>query len=218
MTSKALNIYSLGRLDYEICLSAMQQFTQNRSADTEDELWMLEHYPIYTQGVAGKPQHLSPLPQIPVVQSDRGGQITYHGPGQLIVYTLLDLDRLNITIRELVTALESACIALLLHECGIDAYARRDAPGIYIDDKKIASLGLRVKKSRSYHGIAINLDMDLSPFDIINPCGLAGMQMTQVSDLAQGLDFNYIKDKFISHLIRILGYTEVHYFNQHAML
>jgi len=156
----------------------MQTFTDSRTADTPDEIWLLEHEPVYTQGQAGKPEHLLHHTDIPVVQSDRGGQITYHGPGQLIAYLLLDVRRKGLGVRELVTALEQAVIRLLA-AYGIAAVAKPDAPGVYVNGAKIASLGLRIRRGCSFHGLALNVDMDLSPFLHINPCGYAGLAMTQ---------------------------------------
>jgi len=156
----------------------MQTFTDSRTADTPDEIWLLEHEPVYTQGQAGKPEHLLHRTDIPVVQSDRGGQITYHGPGQLIAYLLLDVRRKGLGVRELVTALEQAVIRLLAGY-GIAAVAKPDAPGVYVNGAKIASLGLRIRRGCSFHGLALNVDMDLSPFLHINPCGYAGLAMTQ---------------------------------------
>ena len=161
----------------------MQDFTNQRHPDTPDELWIVEHPPVFTQGLNGKAEHLLQLaPEIPLIQTDRGGQVTYHGPGQLVVYVLVDLKRNQIGVRALVTLIEASIIALLA-EFGIAALARADAPGVYVNGHKIASLGLKIRKQKSYHGLALNVDMDLSPFQMINPCGLQGMQMTQLCDL-----------------------------------
>jgi lipoyl(octanoyl) transferase len=180
--SRQLLIRELGTQDYTTVWHAMQQFTDQRDANTPDQLWLLEHPPVFTQGQAGKEEHLLLPGDIPVVKVDRGGQVTYHGPGQLMVYVLLDLKRRNLGVRQLVTLLEQVLIQLLT-PYGINAYAKADAPGVYVDEGKIASLGLRVRKGCSFHGLALNVDMDLSPFSRINPCGYAGMQMLQCKDL-----------------------------------
>lgn len=179
----------LGCVGYEDTLAQMRAFTDARDAQTRDEIWMLEHPPVYTQGQAGKAEHLLAPGDIPVVQSDRGGQITYHGPGQLVVYFLLDLHRLGFGIRSLVTRIEQAMVAVLAGY-GIAAYADPQAPGVYVDDAagapgraKIGSLGLRVRRGCSYHGLSLNVAMDLEPFSRINPCGFRGLRVTQVSEL-----------------------------------
>ncbi len=178
-----MQIKQLGRQPYQQTWQAMQDFTNQRDADSEDELWIVEHPPVFTQGLNGKAEHLLQLaPHIPLVQTDRGGQVTYHGPGQLVIYTLIDLKRNQIGVRALVTLIEQAIIELLA-QFKIDAVARADAPGVYVDGQKIASLGLKIRKQKSYHGLALNVDMDLSPFQMINPCGLLGMQMTQLKTL-----------------------------------
>lgn len=177
----SLLVRQLGRADYPSVWQAMRDFTDSRNADTPDEIWLLEHPPVFTQGQAGKAEHLLQPGDIPVVASDRGGQVTYHGPGQLVAYCLLDLKRLNIGPRALVEGVEDALVCLL-RELGIPAEANRDAHGVYVAGRKIASLGLRIRKGCSYHGLSLNLDMDLEPFSRINPCGHAGLQMTQVSD------------------------------------
>lgn len=173
----------LGRVDYEPTWRAMQEFTRTRDAQTPDEIWLLEHPPVFTVGLAGDPAHLLAPGDIPVVNVDRGGQVTYHGPGQLVAYVLVDLRRLGISVHALVQALENAVIELAAAR-GITAVARRDAPGVYVDGRKLASLGLRVRRGASYHGLALNVDMDLEPFTRINPCGMAGLEVTQLSALA----------------------------------
>jgi lipoyl(octanoyl) transferase len=175
-------IRRLGRQPYEATYARMREFTLARAPGSADELWFLEHPPVFTQGQAGKPEHVLAPGEIPVVQSDRGGQVTYHGPGQLVVYFLLDLNRLGYGIRTLVTKLEQSLVDCLARY-GITAAPRADAPGVYVEGRKIASLGLRVRKGLTYHGIALNVAMDLSPFDRINPCGFKGLAMTQVSAL-----------------------------------
>jgi len=173
----------LGRVDYEPTFRAMQEFTASRTRDTEDELWLLEHPPVFTVGLAGNPAHLLAPGDIPVIDVDRGGQVTYHGPGQLVAYVLLDLKRARVSVHGLVQALENAVITLSAAR-GIVAAGRRDAPGVYVDGRKIASLGLRIRRGASYHGLAFNIDMDLSPFQRINPCGMPGLEVTQLAALS----------------------------------
>ena len=178
-----MQIKQLGLQPYESTWQAMRDFTERRQDDTPDELWIVEHPAVLTQGLNGKAEHLlQPRHNIPIVQTDRGGQITFHGPGQLVVYVLFDLKRAKLGVRALVTLIEASIIEYL-HQLGIMANARADAPGVYVNQQKVASLGLKIRKQRSYHGLALNVDMDLSPFTLINPCGLNGMQMTQLSDL-----------------------------------
>jgi lipoyl(octanoyl) transferase len=179
-----IHIKSLGMVDYEPTWRAMQRFTAERTADTVDEIWLVQHPPTYTQGQAGKPEHLLNPTDIPVVKIDRGGQITYHGPGQIVAYLLLDLRRWKINVRELVRLMEQAVIDLLA-EYGVKAEGREEAPGVYVGDAKIAALGLKIKNGCSYHGLAFNVDMDLTPFANINPCGYEGLQVTQC--IAQGI-------------------------------
>ena len=171
----------LGRCDYAPVFEKMKRFNDVRTADTEDELWVVEHNPIFTQGLAGKPEHLLIHDDIPVVQIDRGGQITYHGPGQLVVYTMIDFKRRKTSVRNIVSALEHSIIDTL-SDYGITANADPQRPGVYVQGKKIASLGLRIKNGSVYHGLALNIDMDLSPFTHINPCGYAGLEMTQIAE------------------------------------
>jgi len=178
-----MHIKHLGLQPYQTTWQAMQDFTNQRDETTDDQLWLVEHPPVFTQGLNGKAEHLLQLaPEIPLIQTDRGGQVTYHGPGQLVVYILVDLKRNQIGVRALVTLIEQSIIALL-QEFGIESIARADAPGVYVNGCKIASLGLKIRKQKSYHGLALNVDMNLSPFQMINPCGLQGLQMTQLSDL-----------------------------------
>ena len=172
----------LGLADYAPVFEAMKAFNDTRNEATEQESWLVEPPPVFTQGLAGKPEHLLIRDDIPVVQIDRGGQITYHGPGQLVVYTLIDFKRRQTSVRHIVSALENSIIATLA-EYGIAAAADPERPGVYVGAKKIASLGLRIKNGAVYHGLALNIDMDLSPFTHINPCGYAGMEMTQMADL-----------------------------------
>ncbi|MFP3873167.1 MAG: lipoyl(octanoyl) transferase LipB [Thiohalophilus sp.] len=184
----------------------MQAFTQQRQADTADELWLLQHPPVFTLGRNARPEHLLDPGDIPVIPVDRGGQVTYHGPGQLMVYTLADLKRLELGIREFVTRLEQAVIDLLA-DYHIEARGRRDAPGVYVGEAKIAALGLRVKQGYTYHGLALNIDMDLSPFARINPCGYAGMAVTQLRDLGISDSLATVSDRFVAHLLTNLGYN-----------
>jgi len=169
-------------LDYVPVWDAMRQFTANRNDETPDQIWMLTHQPVFTQGQAGKPEHLLNTEEIPVVQIDRGGQVTYHGPGQLVAYVMLDVRRAGIGVRELVDNIEQSVIDVLA-QFGIVGESQRKAPGVYVNGAKIAALGLRVRQGRSYHGLSFNVDMDLSPFRRINPCGYEGMPVTQLRDL-----------------------------------
>ncbi|MCE9683187.1 lipoyl(octanoyl) transferase LipB [Halomonas alkalisoli] len=177
-----LELHRLGRRAYEPVWQAMRTLTDSRDEHTPDQLWLVEHDPVFTQGQAGKPEHLLMPGDIPVVQTDRGGQVTYHGPGQVVLYPLLDVRRARLGVRDLVSALENAVIAVLA-EFEVEARARPDAPGVYVGQAKIASLGLRIRRGASFHGVALNVDGDLSPFDRINPCGYAGMAMTRLADL-----------------------------------
>lgn len=179
-----INIRYLGFQDYLSCWQAMRDFTDQRQEHTPDEIWLLEHSPVFTQGQNGKPEHLLNPGSIPVVPIDRGGQITYHGPGQLIAYTLIDIKRKKLNIREFVTLLEKSVIALL-SEYHISAVAKCAAPGVYVDNKKICSIGLRVRRGCAYHGLALNVSMDLAPFSQINPCGFRELKMTQIADLGK---------------------------------
>jgi len=191
----------LDRQDYQTTWQAMQQFTLARDIDTPDEIWVTEHPSVYTLGLNGKPEHLLNTGGIPVINTDRGGQVTYHGPGQLIVYTLLDIKRLNLNIRQLVTLLEQTMIGTLA-EFGITANAKADAPGVYVDEKKIGSIGLRIKKNCSYHGLSLNNQMDLQPFNNINPCGYPGLQVTQLSDLGVNLSNTELAKSVVHAILR----------------
>lgn len=175
----------LGLVEYEPTWRAMQRFTDQREGSTPDEIWFLEHPPVLTLGLAGKREHVLAPGDIPVIQTDRGGQVTYHGPGQLVIYPLLDLRRRGFGVRDLVVALESAVIGYAA-ELGIEAHSRRDAPGVYVEGRKLASVGLRIRRGASYHGIALNVRMDLEPFGRIDPCGYAGLEMTQLAALCAG--------------------------------
>ena len=195
-----MHIRNLGLAAYEPTFHAMQAFTEQRLPETADELWLVEHPPVFTQGLAGKAEHLLNPSDIPVVQVDRGGQITYHGPGQIVVYTLIDFKRRNISVRELVHRLEQSIIATLA-DFDIDAYSEEKRPGVYVANRKIASLGLRIKNGAVYHGLALNVNMDLSPFKQINPCGYAGLEMIQLTQLLQPCpDTAIVANHLLSHL------------------
>ena len=203
-------IKHLGRVEYEPTYQAMVSFTDTRTDETVDELWIVEHPPVFTQGMAGKPEHLLQHSQIPVVQVDRGGQITYHGPGQLVVYTMIDFKRRHITVRDLVSRLENSIIATLAH-FGIEAHNDPKRPGVYVGERKIASLGLRIKRGSVYHGLALNIDMDLTPFHQINPCGYAGLEMVQMAELVSPTpELNQVADILADHLQQQLTVEEAH--------
>ena len=196
-------VCTLGRVEYEPTWRAMQEFTETRAAETLDELWIVEHAPVFTIGLNGAPDHLLRRTDIPVIHVDRGGQITYHGPGQLVIYTLLDLRRRSYGVRELVRRMERAVIALLAEE-GVAAEGRVEAPGVYVGDAKIAALGLRVKNGCCYHGLALNIDLDLAPFADINPCGHAGMPVTRTRDLGLDLTMEAAGGRLSDHLLDLL--------------
>ena len=193
----------LGLVDYSPTWQAMQAFTDQRNADTPDELWCLEHPPVYTLGLAGKPEHLIMPSSIEVVKCDRGGQVTYHGPGQLVVYLMIDFKRMGIGVRELVRRIEQSVIDLL-GDLGIEAYGDVNAPGVYVAGEKIASLGLRIKNGAVYHGLSLNVDMDLTPFSWINPCGYAGLKVTQLKNHGVSLTVTQTAEKLLPHLERNL--------------
>lgn len=193
-------IRQLGIQPYLQTWEEMKLFTSHRQADSVDELWLLEHLPVYTQGQAGKVEHILNPQTIPIIQSDRGGQVTYHGPGQLVAYVLMDIRKRHLAIRTLVCQLERVLIHLL-HDFNIEAETRCGAPGVYVKDKKIASIGLRVKNGCTYHGIALNVDMDLSPFAGINPCGYEKMEMTQIKDFTLDVTMPDVNQKFIQHYL-----------------
>jgi lipoyl(octanoyl) transferase len=196
----------LGQQDYLACWQAMKNFTDHRSAETADEIWLLEHPAVFTQGQSGKAEHILNPGTIPVIPIDRGGQVTYHGPGQLVAYTLVDIKRKKINIRELVTSLEQAVIALLADN-DIPAAAKREAPGVYVGNKKICSIGLRIRRGCAYHGLALNVDMDLTPFTCINPCGFPQLQMTQLAEMKGPQAFTDIARALSKCLAIELGYT-----------
>ena len=199
--SPTLNLRRLGLVDYALTLERMREFTRDRTDTTADELWLLQHPAVFTQGQAGRPEHLLDTGDIPVVQVDRGGQVTYHGPGQWLVYLLLDLRRRSYGVRLLVQRIESAVVATLAHY-GIHAAPDPSRPGVYVQGSKIASLGLRVRRGCSYHGVALNVDMDLEPFNRINPCGHAGLGVTSLSQLLPGLrvDMQEVGDRLLQEL------------------
>ncbi|GHB10815.1 lipoyl(octanoyl) transferase LipB [Salinicola rhizosphaerae] len=204
-----LECYRLGRRDYLPIWQAMRDFTDTRDSQTPDQLWWVEHEPVFTQGRAGKAEHVLMPGDIPVVASDRGGQVTYHGPGQIVVYPLLDVRRAGLGVRELVSLLEESVIDALSQH-GIEARARADAPGVYVGDDKIASLGLRIRRGCSFHGVALNVDMDLAPFARINPCGYAGLKMTQLRDWVDApLALSREADRLTACIARRLG-AEAH--------
>lgn len=207
--SQSLIVKDLGCRDYQSVWQEMTAYTNSRRTQTrEDQLWLVEHYPVFTQGQAGKAEHILAPGNIPVVQSDRGGQVTYHGPGQLVVYPLLDLRRLNLGVRALVTHLENILIDVL-SQCGIESYAKPDAPGVYVETRKIASLGLRVRRGCSFHGLCLNVNMDLTPFQRINPCGYEGMVMTDIAQvLGKKPNMNTIKSHLINAFVRKLAYKD----------
>lgn len=208
--AEALVIRDLGLVDYTSTWQRMQQFTDQRTEETTDEIWLLEHPPVFTQGQAGKPEHLLLPGDIPVVQVDRGGQVTYHGPGQLVAYVLLNIKRRNIGVRQLVTLIEQVIVNTLASS-DVKAYAKADAPGVYVEEKKIASLGLRVRKGCTFHGLALNVDMDLTPFNRINPCGYAGMQMIQSKDFGGPLNMAAAKDELSRQFASLLAVTSLEY-------
>jgi len=196
-----IKVLSKGLQDYLTTWEEMKSFTENRDSDTLDELWTLEHNSVFTQGLSGKPEHLLKATQIPIIQSDRGGQITYHAPGQLIIYCLIDIKRLGIGIKKMVSIIEQSIIELL-STYDITAHTLNGAPGVYVNDSKIAALGLKVKQGRIYHGLSLNIDMDLSPYKLINPCGYSDLKVTQMRNLTDNmLSITNIKHELSEHLI-----------------
>jgi lipoyl(octanoyl) transferase len=193
----------LGLVEYESTWQAMRQFTEQRITETRDEIWLLQHPPTFTQGQAGKPEHLLDAHDIPVIKIDRGGQITYHGPGQVVAYLLLDLRRWKINVRELVRLMEQAVIDLL-SEYGINTQGRVDAPGVYVEDAKIAALGLKIRKGCCYHGLSLNVDMNMAPFTYINPCGYQGLRVTQMKDLGINIPIPAIEQQLARRLTFLL--------------
>ena len=194
----------LGRQEYVPLWRAMQEFTDERNESTPDEIWFCEHPPVFTMGLNASKEHLLMPGDIPVVQIDRGGQVTYHGPGQLMVYPLIDIRRANIGVRKLVTALEQSVVDLAA-EYDVEAAARPDAPGVYVDGDKLASVGLRIRRGASFHGMALNVDADLEPFSRINPCGYAELEMTDLHRLGIKLQLEEASDKLLPHFLEHLG-------------
>ena len=196
----------LGLTDYLPVFEAMRDFTETRTDSTPDELWFTEHHPVFTQGQAGKAEHVLAPGDIPVVQTDRGGQVTYHGPGQITGYLMFDIERLGVNVRELVSGIEQACVDTLARY-GIEGEPRSDAPGVYVNGAKVASLGLRVKRGYSYHGLALNVDMDLMPFQLINPCGLTGVEMTHMAAFQPGIQLAEVQEVLKEALANVYGVT-----------
>ena len=206
MPATPLFVRRLGLMDYEPVWRAMQAFTDQRDVDTPDELWLVEHPPVFTQGQAGRAEHLLAPGDIPVIQVDRGGQVTYHGPGQLVAYPLIDISRAKIGVRALVKGIEQVVIDVL-KSYGVDAQLLEGAPGVYIDGVKIASLGLRIRRGKSFHGLSFNINMDLEPFQRINPCGFKGLQVTNLSAFAD-VSMGEVEDRLITGLSQVLGYND----------
>ena len=200
-----LLVRRLGLVEYETVWRAMQSFTNQRDANTPDELWLVEHPPVFTQGQAGRAEHVLAPGDIPVIQVDRGGQVTYHGPGQIVAYPLIDIKRMKMGVRELVTGIERAIISVL-ESYSVDAQPMAGAPGVYVDGVKIASLGLRIRRGRSFHGLAFNINMDLEPFQRINPCGFKGLQVTNLSAFTE-VSMAEVEDRLIKGLCQVLGYN-----------
>jgi lipoyl(octanoyl) transferase len=200
-----LNIKHFGVTRYLDTLAQMRDYTDSRDEFSQDELWLLQHEPVFTQGQAGKKEHVLCAGDIPVVQSDRGGQITYHGPGQLVCYVLVDIKRAHFGVRDLVDGIENAVIGLL-ESYGIEGYAKKGAPGVYVKDSKVSALGLRVRKGRSYHGLSLNVSMDLEPFNRINPCGFEGLSVTDLKSLGVDEDLSSVSSRLVKHLTKQFGY------------
>jgi lipoyl(octanoyl) transferase len=195
-----------GLQDYTSCWQAMKKFTDQRTPATADEIWVVEHAAVFTQGQNGKPEHVLNAGEIPVIKTDRGGQVTYHGPGQVMLYTLVDVKRKKLNVRQLVSCLEKSVLEFLAAN-NISAVAKCDAPGIYVENKKLASIGLRIRRGCAYHGLAVNIAMDLTPFSRINPCGFPTLEMTQLTDLAPTQTMEAAKVQLIEYLVTNLGYT-----------
>lgn len=208
MFASPVMVRHLGVCDYADIFQRMQTFNQARHADTADEIWLLQHFPVFTLGLNGKPEHVLDAGNIPLIKTDRGGQVTYHGPGQLIVYILFDVRRNQLGIRDMVTKLEQSVIDFLAAE-KIESMARKDAPGVYVQGKKIAALGLRVKRGGCYHGLSLNVNMDLSPFSRINPCGYAGLEVTSLQQLGLGYSVNEVAPVILKYVQQQFGIERV---------
>lgn len=215
-TSCPLRIRQLGLADYQPVWRAMQEFTNQRDSATEDELWLVEHPPVFTLGQAGKAEHILCPGNIPVIHVDRGGQVTYHGPGQIVAYPLIDLKRHGLGVKALVSGIEQAVIDTLA-EWRVTASRKEKAPGVYVDGKKIASLGLRVRKGRSFHGLAFNIRMDLEPFSRINPCGFTGLEVVSLADFVPDVQLDEVQNSLISHLCQHLCFRPVTDLAQHPV-
>lgn len=202
-----LTVRELGRQVYEPVWRAMQEFTNTRDESTADEIWFCEHDSVFTLGLNTAPEHLLAPGDIPVIQIDRGGQVTYHGPGQLMIYPLIDLRRAGLGVRDLVTALEQSVVDLVA-DFGVEAASRCDAPGVYVDGVKLASVGLRIRRGSSFHGMALNVDVDLEPFSRINPCGFEGLELTDLKRLGADSDLATVRDKLLPHLLRHLRFDQ----------
>lgn len=202
-----IKIRDLGLQDYQYCSDTMRSYSQTRDANSADEIWILEHPPVFTLGLNGKPEHILTPGDIPVIHTDRGGQVTYHGPGQVVIYTLLDLKRLNMNVRQLVSMLEQAIIDTLA-QYGIRSAANPAAPGVYVEQKKIAAVGLRITKGCSYHGLSINNCMDLTPFTYINPCGFANLEVTQLSNLGVSIKNQELAMPIVHALVTTIKQTQ----------
>lgn len=199
----SIKVKEFGRQGYDSTYQAMRDFNEKRDASTVDEIWLMEHFPVYTLGLSDKTEHLLNTADIPVIKTDRGGQVTYHGPGQLIAYLLINLKRRPYTIKKLVSLIESSVIEYL-RDLGLNPERKAGAPGVYINGEKIAALGVRVRKGCTYHGLALNIDMDLKPFDGINPCGYQGLVCTQLVNHIESISVAEVKEKFIAYLIKYL--------------
>lgn len=206
MSPQDLHVRRLGLMDYEPVWHAMQKFTDERDQDTPDELWLVEHPPVFTQGQAGKAEHILAPGDIPVIQVDRGGQVTYHGPGQIVAYPLIDITRSGLGVRAMVRGIEQVILDVLA-SYGVEAELQPGAPGVYVDGVKIASLGLRIRRGRSFHGLAFNINMDLEPFQRINPCGFRGLQVTNLSAFVD-VTMGGVEDRLIDGMCKLLGYNE----------
>ncbi|MFT7688482.1 MAG: lipoyl(octanoyl) transferase [Candidatus Azotimanducaceae bacterium] len=198
----------LGLSAYEVVWENMEVFTNERSAETSDEIWLVEHPSVFTLGQAGKEEHILDAGNIPVIKTDRGGQVTYHGPGQLVAYVLFDLRRLGVNVRQLVSGIEASIINLL-SEYDISAHAKKEAPGVYVGEKKIAALGLRIRRGCSFHGLSLNVDMDVAPYKRINPCGYADMEMVQLRDFNVLKSMDEVSEDLLAHMQRQFGYTSL---------